>query len=46
VEFFGGVIQWNVSFARAAQDWEVDAFASFYKMYLVSMRREGEDGLW
>jgi hypothetical protein len=27
----GGVIQWNMSFARPAQDWEVDVFVSFYR---------------
>jgi hypothetical protein len=35
-----------VSFARAAQDWEVDAFVSFFRMlYLVRMRKEKEDKL-
>jgi hypothetical protein len=30
-----------------AQDWEVDAFALFYRLlYLVRMRQEGEDRLW
>jgi hypothetical protein len=43
VEFFGGGIQWNMNFVSAAHDWELDAFASFFKMlYLVRMRREGE----
>jgi hypothetical protein len=27
VEFYGDAIRWNVSFARVAHDWEVDAFA-------------------
>jgi hypothetical protein len=41
VEFFGGSIQWNMSFARAAHDWEVDAFTSFFRVfYLVKMRCE------
>jgi hypothetical protein len=36
-----------VSFARAAQDWEVDAFVLFFRMlYLVRVRQEGEDKLW
>jgi hypothetical protein len=46
MDFSGSVIQWNVSFARAAQDWEVDAFASFYTMYLVRIRLEEENRLW
>jgi hypothetical protein len=29
IDFSGGAIYWNVSFARAAQDWEVDAFVFF-----------------
>jgi hypothetical protein len=43
MEISGGAIQWNMSFARVAQDWEVDVFASFYMFYLVRMRQEGED---
>jgi hypothetical protein len=36
-----------VNFARAAQDWEVNVSASFYKLlYLDRMRREVEDRLW
>jgi hypothetical protein len=32
-----------MNFVRAAHDWELGAFASFFKMlYLVRMRREGE----
>jgi hypothetical protein len=30
LEFLGGSNKWNVSFARAAQDWKVDVFVSFY----------------
>jgi hypothetical protein len=45
MKFFGVVIQWNVSFARAAQDWELDVFALFYRLYLVRTRREGKDRL-
>jgi hypothetical protein len=42
-----GSFQWDVSFIRAAHDWEVDALASFFTL-LYSMRvgREGEDQLW
>jgi hypothetical protein len=36
-----------MSFARAAHDWKVDAFALFFKeQYLVRMRRDGKDKLW
>lgn len=36
-----------MSFARAAHDWLVDAFVSFFRMLdLVGMRREGEDKSW
>jgi hypothetical protein len=46
MEISKGIIQ-NMSFARAAQDWEVDTFALFYRLlYLVRMRWEGEDRLW
>jgi hypothetical protein len=45
LDFSGGDIQWNVSFVRAAQDCKADAFASFYRLYLVRMRWEGEDRL-
>jgi hypothetical protein len=30
LELLGGSNQWNVRFARAAQDWEVDIFTSFF----------------
>jgi hypothetical protein len=44
MNFFGGVIQWNMIFVRASQDWEVDAFALFFTILnLIIMRREGED---
>jgi hypothetical protein len=47
LEILGGSNQWNVSFARAAHDWEVDVFASFFRvLYSVRVRREGEDKLW
>jgi hypothetical protein len=46
VEFSRCAIQWNVSFARGAQDWGVGPFASFFWLYLIRMRREAEDKLW
>jgi hypothetical protein len=37
----------ELELARAAHDCEVDAFVLFFRMlYLVRMRREGEDKLW
>jgi hypothetical protein len=47
LELSDASIQWNVSFARVAQDKEVDIFASFFRtLYLVRVRWEGEDKLW
>jgi hypothetical protein len=47
VEILGGPIQWNVSFARAAHNWEVDVFTSFFQvLYLGRVRQEGENTLW
>jgi hypothetical protein len=37
LEFLGGSIQWNVSFVRAAHDWEVDVFASFFRCCIQSL---------
>jgi Zn-dependent peptidase ImmA (M78 family) len=37
----------NVSFIGVARDWEVEAFASFYRvLYLERIRQKGEDKLW
>jgi hypothetical protein len=30
-ELFGGSNQWKVSFVKAAHDWEMDVFASFFR---------------
>jgi len=47
LEYFGDSLQWNVTFTRAAHDWEVDVFASFFNLlYSVRMRRDGVDKLW
>jgi hypothetical protein len=47
LELSGGSTQWNVSFARAAHDWEVDVFASFLRvLHSAKMRQECEDKLW
>jgi hypothetical protein len=47
LELSSGSNQWNVRFARAAYDWEVDIFALFFSfLYSVSRRREGEDKFW
>jgi hypothetical protein len=46
LDFSSRSIWWNVSFIRAAHDWEVDALASFYTLlYSSRVRREGEDKL-
>jgi hypothetical protein len=46
LKFSGDFNQWKVSFVRAAHDWEVDVFASFFNLlYLVNVRRDGEDNL-
>jgi hypothetical protein len=46
MELSGGAIQWNVSFVRSTQNWEVDVFVSFYRLlYSVRLRREGIDKL-
>jgi hypothetical protein len=36
------VIKWNVSFARVAHNWEVDAFASFFRMLYLTRMRQGK----
>lgn len=47
LELSGGSNQWNVSFAKAAHDWEIDIFALFFSwLYSVSWRHEGDAKLW
>jgi len=42
--FSNGVIQWNVSFVKAVQDWEVDLeFAFFGVLYSFRWRQDSED---
>jgi hypothetical protein len=39
--------KWNVSFIRAAHDWEVDSFSSFFNLlYSIRLRRGMEDKLF
>jgi hypothetical protein len=38
-----GSYQWDVSFFRAAHDWEMDVLASFSLLYPSRVDREGED---
>jgi hypothetical protein len=46
LEFASGNNQWNVSFARAAHDLEVDVFALFFRvLYSIRVRRESKDKL-
>jgi hypothetical protein len=41
-----GSLQWDVSFIRAAHDWEVEVLASFFTLlYFIRVRSEGEDKL-
>jgi hypothetical protein len=48
LELTGRSNQWNRSFVRAAHDWKVDVFASFFKvLYSVKVRRvDVVDKLW
>jgi hypothetical protein len=47
MDFSGYIIHWNVNFTRAVHDWEVEAFASFFRvLYLARVRQEREDKLW
>jgi hypothetical protein len=42
-----GSIKWDVSFIRAAHNWEVDVLASFFTLlYSISVSRKREDQLW
>jgi len=42
-----GSYQWDVSFFRAAHDWEVDVLASFFSLlYSSRANYDGEDKLW
>jgi hypothetical protein len=47
LDFSSGSLQWDVSFIRAAHDWELDTMASFFTLlYSICRRRVGEDKLW
>lgn len=43
----GDPVQWNVSFTRVAQDWEIDSFEDLFRL-LYSMKPipQGSDTLW
>lgn len=42
--FSDGAVHWNISFSRAAQDWELDMFVVFFdSLYAMSIDIEGED---
>jgi hypothetical protein len=46
MKIHGGSIQWNMSFARTAHNWEVDVFTLLFRvLYLGKVRWEGEDKL-
>ena len=39
-------VVWSVPFSRAANDWEMEDFASFFDLlYEVVVRREEDDGM-
>jgi len=39
-----GVIQWNVSFVRSVQDWEVDLVLEFFEvLYSLRWKQDSED---
>ncbi|KAG2723320.1 hypothetical protein I3760_02G165000 [Carya illinoinensis] len=43
----GDQVQWNVTFSRAAQDWEVDSFGAFFRLvYSTKLNGMREDKLW
>jgi hypothetical protein len=47
LDLSSGSHKWDVSFIRAAHDWEMDVLASIFNLlYSNRMRREGEDKLW
>jgi hypothetical protein len=47
MEILSSSTQWNVSFVREAHDWEVDIFASFFKVLHSAIVSTGhEDRLW
>jgi hypothetical protein len=46
-ESSNGVIQWNVSFFRVVQDWEVDLVLAFFVvLYSFRWREDSEDCIW
>jgi hypothetical protein len=47
LDYSSGSLQWDVSFIRAAHDWELDTMASFFTLlYSIRGRRAGVDKLW
>jgi hypothetical protein len=47
MDYSSGSLQWEISFIRAAHDWELDTVASFFTLlYSPRGRREGVDRLW
>jgi hypothetical protein len=47
LEFLGGSNQWNERFDRAAQNWDVDIFASFFQvLHSTKVKKRSEDKLW
>jgi len=47
LELSSGSNKWNVRFVKAAHNWEVDVFASFFNLlYSIRVRWKDEDKLW
>jgi hypothetical protein len=47
MDYSSSSLQWDVSFVRAAHDWELDTVASFFTvLYSFRGRRKEEDKLW
>jgi hypothetical protein len=46
LDFSSDSLEWDVSFIRVANDWELDVLASFYTLlYSHRVKREGKDKL-
>jgi hypothetical protein len=46
IEFSSGSRQWNVSFLRSMNDWEVDDLVSFYSLLYSHILGGGDDKIW
>jgi hypothetical protein len=47
LDISSGSFQWNISFIRAAHNWEVDLLALLFNLlYSYKVRQEKKDKLW